>query len=147
VLQATTRTRISCPRGPVRCNFSALVSIFSSKPATRRLLNQDDELTMTTRRTFLSTVAAVAAAGVGHRAALAQSAQLSETDPQATALGYRHDTTKVDQAKYPKHAAAQKCAGCALFQAKAGDKWGACALFAGKQVNANGWCSAWAKKA
>jgi hypothetical protein len=102
---------------------------------------------MITRRFFLSATAAVAAAAAWSRAALAQSAQIAESDPQAAALGYRHDTNKVDKAKYPKHAASQKCLTCALYQGKAGEKWGACAIFPGKQVNANGWCSAWAKKA
>jgi len=78
---------------------------------------------------------------------MAQGAPLAETDPQAVALGYKADTTKVDAKKFPKHAATQNCANCALFQAKAGDKTGGCPLFAGKSVTANGWCSAWAKKA
>ena len=67
--------------------------------------------------------------------------------PQAVALGYKADTTKVDAKKFPKHAATQNCANCALFQGKAGDKAGGCPLFAGKTVTATGWCSAWAKKA
>ena len=66
---------------------------------------------------------------------------------QAQALGYKADTTKVDTKKYPKHAAAQRCDNCALYQAKAGAAAGGCSLFAGKQVAAAGWCSAWAKKA
>lgn len=71
---------------------------------------------------------------------------VAETDPQAQALGYKADTTKVDAKKFPKHANEQKCSNCALFQAK-GANAGGCSLFAGKQVAANGWCSAWAKKA
>ena len=65
----------------------------------------------------------------------------------AVALGYKQDGTKVDAAKYPKHAATDNCGGCQLFQGKAGDAAGACPLFAGKQVSSKGWCSAWAKKA
>ena len=79
--------------------------------------------------------------------AMAQGAPLAETDPAAVALGYKADTTKVDDKKFPKHAATQNCANCALFQGKAGDKTGGCPLFAGKTVAATGWCSAWAKKA
>ncbi len=74
-------------------------------------------------------------------------AKLEETDAQASSLGYKHDTTKVDGKKYPKHDAAQTCSNCALYQGKAADAWGGCPLFAGKQVNGKGWCSAWAKKA
>ena len=95
------------------------------------------------RRIFLMTVAATGAALT--TAARAQ-AMVDEKDPQAAALGYAADTTKVDAKKYPKHAAAQNCDNCALFQGKAGDKAGGCPLFAGKQVAGNGWCSAWAKK-
>ena len=72
--------------------------------------------------------------------------KLEESDPQALALGYKQDTTKVDGKKFAKHEASQSCATCQLFQGKATDAAGACTLFAGKQVAANGWCSAWVKK-
>jgi hypothetical protein len=73
--------------------------------------------------------------------------KLDESDPQAIALGYKQDTTKVDAKKYPKHEDAQSCASCQLYQGKAADPTGPCSLFAGKQVAARGWCSAWVKKA
>ena len=73
-------------------------------------------------------------------------AMVAEKYPQATALGYKADTTKVDSKKFPKHAAVQKCGTCALFQGKATDAAGGCALFQGKKVAGNGWCSAYAKK-
>lgn len=79
--------------------------------------------------------------------AFAQGAMVAETDATATALGYKADTTKVDAAKFPKHAAAQLCSNCALYQGKPADAAGGCPLFAGKQVAGKGWCSAWAKKA
>lgn len=97
------------------------------------------------RRVFMMQLAAgsaVLAAG----AAQAQ-AKVDEADPQAAAVGYKHDTTKVDAKKYPKHDKAQKCANCQLFQGKAADAWGGCPLFGAKQVSGNGWCSAYAKKA
>lgn len=78
---------------------------------------------------------------------MAQGAMVVETDPQAVALHYKADTTKVDAKKYPKHAASQLCNNCALYQGKATDAAGGCPLFAGKQVAGKGWCSAWAKKA
>lgn len=101
---------------------------------------------MIDRRQFVIHVAATGTALYAGQA-LAQLAPLAEADPQATALGYKADTTKVDQAKYPKHAATQNCANCALYQGKPTDAVGGCPLFAGKQVAAKGWCSAWAKKA
>jgi hypothetical protein len=74
-------------------------------------------------------------------------AMVAETDPQAAALGYKADASKVDKAKYAKYAAPQACSNCSLYQGAAGSAAGGCALFAGKQVSAKGWCSAYAKKA
>lgn len=100
----------------------------------------------TNRRSFMLQVAAAGSTLAVATQVQAQ-AKLDEKDPQAVALSYVHDTTKVDAKKHPKHANEQKCSNCALFQGKAGDAWGGCPLFGAKQVNANGWCSAWAKKA
>jgi hypothetical protein len=98
----------------------------------------------TTRRTFLITVAA----GSTGFALLAHAQPvLDEKDPQAKALGYVPNATKVDAKRFPKYAAGQNCANCSLYQGKAKDAAGGCPLFAGKQVAAKGWCSAWVKKA
>ena len=103
---------------------------------------------MIDRRQFVIYVSATGAAlFAGQALAQAAPALLAESDPQAVALGYKADTTKVDKAKFPKHEVAQNCANCALYQGKAGDAAGGCPLFAGKQVAAKGWCSAYAKKA
>jgi hypothetical protein len=99
-----------------------------------------------TRRTFVIHSVVGASALATGSLAFAQ-AMLLDTDPQAVALGYKADGAKADKAKYPKYAASQNCANCALYQGKAGDAAGGCPLFAGKQVTAKGWCSAWAKKA
>ena len=80
---------------------------------------------MTNRREFivqLSLGTGVLAAGQ----AMAQGAALSETDPAAAAQGYKADATKVDVKKYPKYAAGQTCANCALYQGKAGAASGPC---------------------
>ena len=100
----------------------------------------------TSRRQFMMTIATT---GVAITAATQVAAQvkLDEKDPQAVALGYAADTTKVDAKKYAKHDNTQQCANCALYQGKPADAAGNCPLFAGKQVAAKGWCSAWAKKA
>lgn len=98
-----------------------------------------------TRRTFITSVAA-ASATVMTNEALAQT-KLEEASGQAVALGYVHDTTKVDGKKYPKHEKSQQCKGCVLWLSKPTDPWGNCSLFASKQVNAKGWCLSWAKKA
>ena len=98
-----------------------------------------------TRRVFMMQTALTCGATLLAASAQAQS-MVVDTDPQAAALGYKSDASKVDKAKQPKYAAGQACANCALFQAAAGSAAGACPLFAGKQVSAKAWCSAWAKK-
>ncbi len=99
---------------------------------------------MIQRRLFLATVA-TSGATLG-TLARAQT-MVSEKDPQAIALGYVADATKVDAKKFPKYAAGQHCGNCALFQGKPTDAAGNCPLYPGKQVAGAGWCSAWAKKA
>ncbi len=103
----------------------------------------------TSRRTFVIqsiTGAAALAAAALPQTAFAQ-AMLTDADPQAVALGYKTDGTKTDTKKYPKYAATQNCANCALYQGKATDPTAGCPLFGAKKVAAKGWCSAWAKKA
>jgi hypothetical protein len=95
-----------------------------------------------TRRLFL-----LAAAVGGTATAVRAQTRLDEKDPQALALGYVGDGARADAKKYPKFAPGQDCAGCALFQGKAGDAAGGCPLYAGKRVAAGAWCSAWIKKA
>lgn len=72
--------------------------------------------------------------------------RVEESDPQATALGYKHDTNDVDASAYANHDPSQVCTGCNLYQGKEGDEWGPCAIFPGKEVAANGWCSAFVPK-
>jgi len=67
---------------------------------------------------------------------------VSETDPQATALGYKADATKAEK----RTNATAMCGSCNFYSGKAGEASGPCALFQGKLVAANGWCTAWAKK-
>ena len=97
------------------------------------------------RRVFMLAVGALGATAAAS-SARAQ-AHLDEKDPQASALGYVEDTAKVDEKKFPQHAATQTCSRCALGQFKTGEAYANCTLFAGKQVNANGWCSAFVKRA
>ena len=98
------------------------------------------------RRVFMMQLATATGAALLVQKAAAQ-AMVSESDPQAAGVGYKADASKVDKAKFPKFAASQNCANCALYQGKAGSAAGGCGLFPGKQVAAKGWCSAWAKKA
>jgi hypothetical protein len=100
---------------------------------------------MTSRRQFIQTAPLVVSVLFASQQAFA--ADLDPKDPQAVALGYVPDATKVDKAKFPKYAAGQVCSNCALYQGKASDVSGPCPLFAGKPVAGKGWCSAYAKKA
>lgn len=99
------------------------------------------------RRLFILKVAPLAGAAlVLPRVAPAQGLPaLTEIDPMAIALGFRLDTTKVDQAKFPKHANDQTCANCLHF-AKGGGDTARCDLF-NKIVPKGGWCSGYSKRA
>lgn len=85
---------------------------------------------------------------------------LDENDPQALALGYKHDASQVDTGSFPVRAteagAKQYCQNCQLYSGVPGKEWGPCALFSyrtdpqsGKHlaVNAKGWCVAWGPRA
>jgi hypothetical protein len=102
---------------------------------------------MNSRRQFIMTLVPAGLALAAAPAVFAQPAHADENDAAAKGLGYKHDATKVDAAKYPTYAKGKVCSNCVLYQGKPGDAWGGCPLLAGKQVNANGWCTAYAKKA
>lgn len=81
---------------------------------------------------------------------------LDENDPMAKTLGYYHDASKVDTAKWTKKAGAdgatQSCKNCVLYlqgglkaDGQSGE-FGKCGLFQNGLVSANGWCNSWAKK-
>ena len=72
--------------------------------------------------------------------------RLEESATLAVALGYRHDATQADKAKYPRYAAGQMCKGCIQWKGTATDAWAGCGIFPGKLVNANGWCSTYLPK-
>jgi hypothetical protein len=93
-------------------------------------------------------VRGAACAGVALAAPLATRAasQVDESDETAIALGYKHDTHKVDKKRYSNHADAQRCSNCSFFQGAASDEWAGCAMFGRKHIAAAGWCNAWAKK-
>jgi hypothetical protein len=102
---------------------------------------------MTTRRHFMMTLVPAAAVLSVATSARAADAHVDEKDATATALGYKHDATKVDAKKYATFKAGNVCGNCQFFQGKPGEAWGGCPLLGGKQANAKGWCSGWAKKA
>lgn len=120
-------------------------------------------MNQSSRRDFLkySTLTVVGTAALGRLLAptnaFAQDATkkklplLAESDPQAKALGYHHDASKVDTKKWAKKGGAdgktQHCGNCMLFNSGkvTSDKEGPCSLFPGKAVANAGWCNSWVK--
>ena len=101
------------------------------------------------RRKFLNRLA-VASAGLPIAALLGKTQivladdapQMSEDDPMAKALKYKHDATAIAEHSN----ASALCDNCMHYSGAADSEWGPCALFQGKLVNAKGWCTAWAPK-
>ena len=99
------------------------------------------------RRRFIKITAASLAAAPFANALLSGAAQavdaVSESEPTATALGYKMDATKASNRKDQTAV----CGNCSLYSGKPGASDGPCSVFGGKLVNAKGWCTAWVKKA
>ncbi len=72
---------------------------------------------------------------------------LTTQDPQAQALHYTEDASKIDASKDPTHTAGAKCANCKLYQGSGGKPFGPCQLYPGKAVSANGWCMGYQQRA
>lgn len=99
------------------------------------------------RRVVLLVPAALGLAGLQAGPVHAQTKKVEETEPKATAIGYKHDSAKVDKARYPKHDPGQRCHNCLAFAPdKPTDEWGECDLMSDRLVNRNGWCSSYKKK-
>lgn len=94
------------------------------------------------RRRFLASAAKGAAAApfipLVNIASAQDLPQVSESEPTAVALQYKHDAAET-AAPEGRH-----CANCLLYQGEAEAEWGPCQLFPGKVVAAAGWCTAWA---
>ena len=125
-----------------------------ARPSKRvRMHHQREETKMTirasqpSRRRFIkNSVVSLAAVPFANTLPIgpAQAADaVSESDPMATALGYKMDATKASNRKDNTAV----CGNCSLYSGKPGTSDGPCSVFGGKLVNAKGWCSAWVKKA
>lgn len=94
-------------------------------------------------------LAPVAASLAGLQPAHAQSSikKAEEAEPKASAIGYKHDSARVDKARYPKHDVNQRCHNCLAFAPeKPTDEWGECDLMSDRLVHRNGWCSSYKKR-
>ncbi len=83
----------------------------------------------------------------GKTAWAAGEVELTEDDPFAMAIGYKHVAAEVDTTKFPQRAQPggenQFCDNCTHFKASA-DGWGTCAVIPNKLVAQKGWCMLWA---
>lgn len=72
----------------------------------------------------------------------------SESDPVASAIGYKHDPKNLDPARaaqLKKAGGKQDCANCALY-IPSNEGWGKCQMITNGLVAAGGWCGSWSKK-
>lgn len=112
----------------------------------------DSSRPVSSRRHFLKLASgAVVAIPLAGRVARAEAEKVSEDDPTAVALGYKHDASEVDTEAFPKRAgeegSAQYCYNCALYAGAPDAEWGPCPIFANKLVAREGWCNSWVPKA
>jgi hypothetical protein len=78
--------------------------------------------------------------------ATARLTPLTDDDPQALALAYVSDASKIDRKAQPRFEPGQACGNCALFMGAEDAESGPCSIFPGRLVAATGWCSVYAAK-
>ncbi len=78
--------------------------------------------------------------------ATARLTPLTDEEPQARALAYVSDASKVDREAQPRFEAGQACGNCALFMGAEDAESGPCSIFPGRLVAVTGWCSVYAPK-
>lgn len=99
------------------------------------------------RRTFVKNAILIAGsvAVVARVPVVMALSELKETDPEAVAIGYYRNASRVDRKKYPNYKEGQRCANCNLSGFSSGMRK-PCKLVPGKLVNGGGWCTKWIKK-
>lgn len=97
------------------------------------------------RRTFVASSVLGSALALLARQARAALQKVEEGEPKAVAVGYRHDTNKVDGSRYPKHKPSQRCQNCLAFYPSDDERetWGECDLMSDRLVHQDGWCSSY----
>lgn len=68
---------------------------------------------------------------------------ISEADPVASALGYKHNIAEVSNPSFKK---GSNCSNCALYT-KVDGHFGKCQMLTSGLVYSKGWCGSWSKKA
>ena len=103
-------------------------------------------MSQSNRRVFMMQVIAGSTAVTASAIVSAAPKRVEESEPKAVSLGYRHDTAKVDKAKFPKHSPDQKCNNCIAWLGKPADPAAECDLITDRLVANGGWCSSYVKK-
>src|SRR5436189_5123962 len=97
-----------------------------------------ERISQVSRRRFIKISAAGFVAAPFANALLSGTAEaidkVSESDPTATALGYKMDATKATNRKD----STAVCGNCNLYSGKPGDAEGPCTIFGGKLVSTKG---------
>lgn len=128
------------------------MSDYPSNPVRRRLIKIGAMglFAVPTASLLVSGIARAAGAPVPPKGP----SEIDEVDPQAAALGYKHDANEVDP-KYKRNPS-QICANCQLYSGTPESKWGPCAIFSYRvdpksrqpyTVSAQGWCLSWGPRA
>lgn len=94
------------------------------------------------RRVFMMQVVGAASAFAFVRNAAA-AAKLDVNDSYAKSMGFKLNTTEVDETKYKKHTADQKCSTCQLWNGRENKSvagYGNCSFFDDAMTPENGWC-------
>ena len=73
--------------------------------------------------------------------------RINEADKTATALGNKHDTTRIAGKKYAAHRPAQKRSNCPFWQGAVTSAWAGCPMSGRKQIAKAGWCLAYKRVA
>jgi hypothetical protein len=94
---------------------------------------------LTKRALMLRVISAAGLLAVGDTQRAFAADKLSPTDPYAKAMGFKLNTTEVDQAKYPRHTTEQACHNCQLWNGGTADM-GNCSFFNDALTPKNGWC-------
>jgi hypothetical protein len=94
---------------------------------------------LTKRALILRAVSGAGLLAIGSPNITLAADKLSPTDPYAKAMGFKLNTTEVDQAKYPRHTEEQACHSCQLWNGGTAEL-GNCSFFNDAITPKNGWC-------
>jgi hypothetical protein len=111
----------------------------------KKSLKGNHNIMMKRRDFVLKVVPLVGGVTMAPRVAFAEVPALAEDDKMAIAMGFRLQTERADQAKYPKHTNEQNCAKC-LHYGTANAEMARCDLF-NKMVPKGAWCSGYSRRA